>query len=122
MIDFFETASLLSLLAQLPLGDLLWSWFTRGLDPLPSEELFVAETELLFLPSFGDIGRVVGIYKIEKYINIIRADILREDQVNCTSGRGNNLGWPTSQNHDMAGASYARLPFLTSILKFLYSH
>lgn len=27
----------------------------------PSEELFTAELEILFLPSFGDFARVVGI-------------------------------------------------------------
>lgn len=39
------------------------SWFKdeRTPEPSTSEELFVAVTLLLFLPSFGDIARVVGI-------------------------------------------------------------
>lgn len=54
----------------IPLVELLGSWFTSGLredSPFPKEPSFAA-IELLFLPSFGDFARVVGIYVIKTHI------------------------------------------------------
>ena len=71
LIGVFEAPLSLLPFLWIPLVGLLDSWFRRGLwearglkeDPLSSKELFVKVVELLRLPSFGDIARVVGIYK-----------------------------------------------------------
>lgn len=60
LADFFMDATFLTPFARGDLGDLQ---LTRGLrhDPPFSRELPSVESAVLFLPSLGDIGRVVGI-------------------------------------------------------------
>lgn len=67
LTGFVEVAVLF--LSPFDLGDLSGSLATLGLSPEPPlSELLVVDAEFLFRPSLGDLGRVVGICKIDKFL------------------------------------------------------